>query len=129
MISRSFFSGAVAAVALLIGGCATGLRPYTSRHLPGQGARLELMENEVQGSSLLREDTAPAGIYVAEFENDDYVFYRGSSIGERHNLRRWTAHGGIAVSKKSPGIAILYTKDRLGVNLGRRIHARFVIRN
>lgn len=120
---RSFI--ALASIALLSSGCATGLRPYDSHN---RSARLVLLEDEVQGSGLGTEETAPVGTYVAEFENDNYVFYRGPRILERHNLRRWTARGGIAVSKKERGRAVLYTQDPLGVFLFRPLHARFAVR-
>ena len=82
----------------------------------------------MQGSSLGTEETAPAGTYIAEFENDRYVFYRGPKILKRHNLRRWTARGGIAVSKLEGGRAVLYTQDPLGVFLFRPVHASFAIK-
>ena len=116
---------AASVIALFTGGCATGLRPFDSR---AGGARLALRQDEVQGSTLGTEETAPAGTYVAEFENDRYVFYRGSQILERHNLRRWTARGGIAVSKLQRNRAVLYTEDPLGVFLYRPVHASFAIR-
>lgn len=119
---------AVALLALLNGGCATGLRRYDSHDSHGRGARLVLLEDEVQGSGLGTEETAPAGTYVAEFENDNYVFYRGQRILERHNLRHWTARGGIAVAKKERGRAVLYAQDPLSIFLFRPLHAAFAVR-
>lgn len=128
MIGRLRVFMTLVLLALLSSGCATGLRPYHSGDAQGRGARLVLLNDEVQGSGLGTEETAPAGTYVAEFENDRYVFYRGSNIFERHNLRRWTASGGLAVSKLERGRAVLYTQDPLGVILFRPVHASFVIR-
>ena len=118
---------ATVAVMLLAGGCATGLHAYSTGRSTSHVPTLELLEDEVQGGEM-REETAPAGTYVAVLENADYVFYRGSGIIERHHFRKWMAHGGIAVSKKHHGVAILYSKDPLGVFLLRRVHAPFVIR-
>lgn len=128
MIGRLRVFMTLALLALLSSGCATGLRPYNSGNAPGRAARLVLLKDEVQGSSLGTEETAPAGTYVAEFENDRYVFYRGSNILERHNLRHWTASGGIAVAKKERGRAVLYTQDPLGIFLFRPLHAAFAVR-
>ena len=77
----------------------------------------------------MRTETAPAGTYVAALENDDYVFYRGSRIlVVRKRFTKTLAHGGIAVSKKRPGVAVLYTTDPLGVNIRERVHAPFSIK-
>jgi hypothetical protein len=113
---------AVAAIGVLLCSCAYNLHPYTSSHLPGQARRLELLQDEVQ-SGVLWSETAPAGTYVAALENDDYIFYVGSGIIVQKKFVKTVARGGIAVSKKHPSVAVLFTQDPLGTNLRFRIHA------
>jgi hypothetical protein len=107
-------------------GCATGLRPYASG--TSYPARLHLLDDDVQRTGEFISETAPAGIYIAAQENDEYVFYRGSQgIIERANWNKpVAAQGGIALSKRKPREARLYTLGPGGgANLARYLRARF----
>jgi hypothetical protein len=106
--------------------CATGLRPYDSG--AAYPARLRLLDDEVQRAGEFVSETAPAGIYIAAQENDDYVFYRGpQGIIERAYWNKpVAAQGGLALSKHKPREARLYTLGPgEGANLSHYVRARF----
>jgi hypothetical protein len=106
--------------------CATRLRPYASG--VAYPARLRLLDADVQRTGEFISETAPAGIYIAAQENDDYVFYRGSQgiIERAYWNKPVAAQGGLALSKHKPREARLYTLGPGGgANLARYVRARF----
>ena len=122
---RVYAISAASFATLLLEGCITGLHPYASQHR--SGAVGELLRDEVQGNNFIREYIAPAGKYMAAWENNDYVFYQnGTGLIERRHFYKWIGRGGIAVSKKD-GTADLYTMDQFGVYLLGHIKAPFVL--
>jgi len=125
--SRFLYALISSLLAVALAGCATGLHPYTSHERHG---RLQLLEDEVQRTGEFISETAPAGVYVATQENDDYIFYRGSAgIIERAYFNKPTAVvGGIAVSKRDSGRARLYMIGPTGANLSRYVRAQFVLK-
>jgi hypothetical protein len=113
--------------ALCLCACATGLHPYAGHDHP----RLELLQDEVQRTGEFISETAPAGVYVAKQENNDYVFYEGSAgIIERAYFNKpGAAVGGIAVSKRDPHKARLYTIGPGGAaNMERYLRTPFVLK-
>ena len=129
MISCSCGRLAAAAIALCLSACAANLRPYAASH--EYPPKLQLLEDDVHRTGGFISETAPAGLYVASQENDDYVFYRGSAgITERAYFNKpVAAKGGIAVSKRDPTKAIIFTvAPGGGANLSGKVLSRFVLK-
>ena len=101
--------------ALLLTGCrGTEVKPYTAQPRFGQGRTIQLLQDEAQDYGHRVSATASAGIYMATFENDEYVFYRGAAIIVRFGGDTRHEDGGLAVSKHHLGKVFIYTMRKHG---------------
>ena len=102
---------------VVLAGCGTSgdIKPLSPHPQFGQGRTVQLLHDEVQDYGYRVGVTAPAGVYTAAFEDDEYVYYRGAKPITGHfgsDIR--TPEGGLALSKKHLGRAFIYTINRFG---------------
>jgi len=103
-------------IALVVTGCGTSgdVRPPATHPQRGQGRAIQLVQEEVQEYGPRVSATAPAGIYTAAFEDDEYVYYRGPQITQHFGPGSHTSDGGLALSKRHLATAFIYTINRWG---------------
>ena len=105
------------ALLTILAGCRTSgeIKPPSAHPQFGQGRIVQLLQDEVQDYGHRVGATAPAGIYTAAFEDDEYVYYRGAKpITVHFGFSTRTPEGGLALSKKRLGRAFIYTINRFG---------------
>ena len=105
------------ALAMVFASCGTSgeIKPLSVHPQFGQGRTVQLLQDEVQDYGHRVGVTAPAGIYTAAFEDEEYVYYRGAKPISGHfgsDIR--TPEGGLALSKKHLGRTFIYTINRFG---------------
>src|SRR5437879_1856158 len=94
------------ALPMVFASCGTSgeIKPLAAHPQFGQGRTVQLLQDEVQDYGHRVGVMAPAGVYTAAFEDDEYVYYRGAKPITGHfgsDIR--TSEGGLALSKKHLG--------------------------
>ncbi len=117
--------------AILFASCGSSgeIRPVSAHASVGQGRKVQLLQDEVQHHTGFAV-TAPAGVYTATVEDDDWVYYRGGRVSMKYGLGSEDLAGGLALSKRHVGQAFIYETNIKGERsvMNRRVRAQMIVK-